>query len=393
MTRYSGTCTLLAGVSCCVLGGAACGGTGDTGDPGMVSDDEESVLVAQVLGDSAPALMGPISADGERQSSLPVPPVDHVPRPSGRPGNFRVLDWAGFRGAVTYTFDDSQPSQIEHYAELQAAGVPVTFYLSSGWESTSPQYVATWQQAVRDGHEIGNHTVHHCNADLTGCAIGTPLADPLAEIDVNAAYIAEHTGQRLTLTMASPFGDANWDAFARQRVFLHRDVFQGLVAPNDNTDPFHLPTMMAGAPEFGGIDDQQSTFDGLIDTARLTDSWLNFLFHTILPTTNNWFGPVDIGAITGSMQHAKSSHDVWIDTMLQIGAYWRAQKLFSGLTPIRIGPVTIWTWQLPDHFPRGKFLRVRVDGGTLRQLRGPLRWNQHGFYEVSLDDRVLVLTP
>jgi peptidoglycan/xylan/chitin deacetylase (PgdA/CDA1 family) len=384
---------LLAGVSCCVLGGAACGGTTDTGDPGTVSADEESVLVAQVLGDSAPALMGPASADGERQSSLPVPPVDHVPRPSGRPGNFRVLDWAGFRGAVTYTFDDSQPSQIEHYAELQAAGVPVTFYLSSGWENTSPQYVATWQQAVRDGHEIGNHTAHHCNADLTGCAAGDPLADPLAEIDVNAAYIAEHTGQRLTLTMASPFGDANWDAFARQRVFLHRDVFQGLVAPNDNTDPFHLPTMMAGAPEFGGIDDQQSTFEGLIDTARSTDSWLNFLFHTILPTTNNWFGPVDIGAITGSMQHAKSSRDVWIDTMLQIGAYWRAQKLFSGLTPIRIGPVTIWTWQLPDHFPRGKFLRVRVDGGTLRQLRGPLRWNQHGFYEVALDDRVLVLTP
>ena len=143
-------------------------------------------------------------------------------------------------------------------------------------------------------------------ADLTGCAAGTPLADPLAEIDVNTAYITEHTRQRTVPTMASPFGDANWDAIAKQRVFLHRDVFQGLVAPNDSTDPFHLPCFMAGAPEFGGIDDQQSTFDGLIDTSRATDTWLIFLFHTILPTTNNWFGPVDIGAITGSMQHAKS---------------------------------------------------------------------------------------
>lgn len=72
---------------------------------------------------------------------------------------------------------------------------------------------------------------------------------------------------------------------------------------------------------------------------------------------------------------------------------WRAQKLFSQLTPITLGPVTIWTWRLPEHFPRGKFLRVRVDGGTLHQLRGPLVWNRHGFYEVSLDAGVLILTP
>ena len=384
MTRYSATCTLLAGVSCFALGSAACGSGSDT--------DDESVFAAPAPGEE-PALAVPSSADHEAHSTLPNPPDDHIPRPSGRPGNLRVLDWAGFRGAISYTFDDSQPSQIEHYAELQAAGVPMTFYLSSGWADTSPLYEATWRQAVRDGHEIGNHTIHHCRADLTGCAVGTPLADPLAEIDVNAAYITEHTRQRAVLTMASPFGDANWDAFARQRVFLHRDVFQGLVAPNDSTDPFHLPCFMAGAPEFGGIDDQQSTFEGLIDTTRASDTWLIFLFHTILPTTNNWFGPVDIGAITGSMQHATSFRDVWVDTMLEIGAYWRAQKLFSELTPITRGHLTIWTWQLPDHFPRGRFLRVKVDGGRLRQLRGPLVWNRHGYYEVSLDAGVLILSP
>src|SRR3954463_8763256 len=162
MTRYPGTCTLLAGVSCLVLGAAACGGGGDASDPPMVSDEvsgvsgNDSALIAQILGD-----VQPLAAGLDPHPSLPVPPGYQVPRPSGRPENLRVLDWAGFRGAVTYTFDDSQPSQIEHYAELQAAGVPMTFYLSSGWENTSPQYVATWQQAVRDGHEIGNHTVHH----------------------------------------------------------------------------------------------------------------------------------------------------------------------------------------------------------------------------------------
>jgi hypothetical protein len=93
------------------------------------------------------------------------------------------------------------------------------------------------------------------------------------------------------------------------------------------------------------------------------------------------------------MQHAKAFRDVWIDTMLEVGAYWRAQKLFTGLTPITVDHITVWTWQLPDHFPPGRFLRVRVDGGTLHQRRGPLPWNHHGFYEVSLDDGVLILTP
>ena len=142
MTRYSGTCTLLAGVSCFALVGGACMHGSDTGEPVTGSSDDESVLA-------------------EMHSTLPTPPDDDIPRPSGRPEGLRVLDWAGFRGAVSYTFDDSQPSQIEHYAELQAAGVPMTFYLSSGWADTSPLYEATWRQAVRDGHEIGNHTVHH----------------------------------------------------------------------------------------------------------------------------------------------------------------------------------------------------------------------------------------
>jgi peptidoglycan/xylan/chitin deacetylase (PgdA/CDA1 family) len=315
-----------------------------------------------------------------------------VPRPDGPPGNLKVLDWAGFRGAVSYTFDDSQPSQIEHYAELQAAAVPMTFYLSSGWADTSPDYDATWRQAVQDGHEIANHTVHHCRADLTGCAVGTADATQLSEIDENTKYIIQHTGEHAVWTMASPFGDSQWDSFAKDRFFLHRDVFQGMVAPNDATDPLHLPCFMAGAPQDGGIDAMQSTFEKLIDSARSNDTWLIFLFHTITPTLNNWYGPVDIGAITGSMDHAKAPGDIWIDTMVNVGAYWRAQKMFSALSPVTAHGVTTWTWTLPAHFPPGKVLRVKVDGGTLRQRGFRLVWDHHGFYEVALDAGELTLS-
>ena len=88
----------------------------------------------------------------------PGPPgPGDLPQPSGTPGNLKVLDWAGFKAAITYTFDDAQPSQVEHYAELQAAGVRHTFYVTS----SSGGFDATFTQAVKDGHEMGNHTVHH----------------------------------------------------------------------------------------------------------------------------------------------------------------------------------------------------------------------------------------
>ena len=112
MMRYSGICTLIAGVSCFSLGSAACGSERDIGDPVTTVSDDESLLAASAPGEP-PALTDPDSEDREQHSTLPIPPEDNIPRPSGRPENLRVLDWAGFRGAVSYTFDDSQPSQIE----------------------------------------------------------------------------------------------------------------------------------------------------------------------------------------------------------------------------------------------------------------------------------------
>jgi len=120
---------------------------------------------------------------------------------------------------------------------------------------------------------------------------------------------------------------------------------------------------------------------------------MTFLFHTILPTPDNWYGPVDIGSITGSIEHLQQLGDVWADSMVFVAAYWRAQKLFNSLTPTRRGRVTTWTWELPPNFPPGMFLRVTVDGGRLFQGDRPLRWDDHGFYEVALDAGSLTLRP
>lgn len=319
-------------------------------------------------------------------SDLPAPPAGGVPRPCGKPGNLVVLNWAGFKSAVSYTFDDAQPSHIEHYDELQATGVPMTFYVSTN-VNWIPNSDALWQRAVKDGHEIGNHTVSHPYADLTGSCFGTALESQAAEIDECSKYIGEHFGQSGVWTMAAPFGDAGWKEAAKAKFLLNRGVGGDPIGPNDDSDPWNLPCYMAETGETA------EKFDSLIEAARSDRRWLILLYHTINPTSENWYAPVEITEITKSIDYAKSRGDIWIDTVADIGAYWVGQKLLSSITPVRCGRAKVWNWKLPPHFPQGKYLRVKVDGGKLMQHGKVLNWDQHGYYEVALDAGSLTLLP
>lgn len=51
------------------------------------------------------------------------------------------------------------------------------------------------------------------------------------------------------------------------------------------------------------------------------------------------------------------------------------------------------TWTLPDHFPPNQYLRVKTDGGTLKQNGSALTWDGHGYYEISLDANSVTLSP
>jgi peptidoglycan/xylan/chitin deacetylase (PgdA/CDA1 family) len=324
-------------------------------------------------------------------SGLPQPATGGMARPSGTAGNLEVLDWAGFKAAVSWTFDDSQPSQIAHYAELEAVGVPMTFYISTG-NSTESGYDATWSQAIADGHEIGDHTVHHCKSDLTGCSFGTPLSALTDEIDQASSYIAQHyPAQGTAWTAASPFGDTGYDTPDQTRFLVNRGVPGGMIGTGagDNTNPFNLPIHLAAQGETAAM------FNAASDTAHAGGKWLIFLVHSITPTTATWYNPVAITDVTAAMSYDKSLTDVWTDTVVAIAAYWRAEKLFATLTPASSGGSTTWTWTLPAHFPPGKYLRVKVDGGTLTQGGGgaALPWDDHGYYEVALDPGTLTLSP
>jgi peptidoglycan/xylan/chitin deacetylase (PgdA/CDA1 family) len=303
-------------------------------------------------------------------------------------GHLRILDWAGFKAAATFTFDDSQPSQIDAWPVLKAEGVRMTFYVNAS-QSWYSGYDETWSDVATSGSEIGNHTYHHCYETLRSCpgASTVPFATADLEVDSETAYVIEHHGVTTVSTMAYPFGDLKWAPFARKRFFLGRGVHRGMVAPGDDSDPFDLPCVSASGGE------SASVFDASVDAARAGGKWVIFLFHSLLPTAYSWYAGVNLTSVTGTMEYAKSRGDVWIDSMVNVGAYWIGQKTLSGAAPTVSAGRQTWTWTLPDHFPRSKHLLVTVDGGSLSQKGSPLPRSDHGYYEVALDAGSLTWSP
>lgn len=305
-------------------------------------------------------------------SGLPVPPGSaNVPKPSGSPGNLTVLNWAGFKGAVSYTFDDASASQIANYSKLQALGVRMTFYL---WTNQAGASNAIWGQAIKDGHELGNHTASHQETATAG------------DIDSATSFLKTKWGVT-AYTMAAPYGNPSYSSFAETRFLLNRGTSNGLIGPNDSSAPFatycYIPPANAAA----------SAFNAEVDSARTAGKWKIVLVHGFTGTNDGAYLPVSVTEFVAGVNHAKQLGDMWIDSMVNVGAYWRGQKTFTSVTPTTSGSSKVWTWTLPANFPPRKYLRVKVDGGTLTQNGQTLAWDPHGYYEVALDARTLTLSP
>ena len=118
-----------------------------------------------------------------------------------------------------------------------------------------------------------------------------------------------------------------------------------------------------------------------------------FLFHSLLPTDQNWYAGVELASVTDSIAHAQSLSDVWLDSVARVGVYWLGAHAIAEGSADAEGAGMTFHWELPEHFPSGAFVRVTVDGGELRQAGELLAWDGHGYYEVALDARELAWSP
>jgi peptidoglycan/xylan/chitin deacetylase (PgdA/CDA1 family) len=355
------------------MGGGGSGGVGNTaGSP--AGGSSAGTGTAGMGGMTAGSSSGGSTSGGSASagaSGLPVPPgAANVPKPTGAGTQITVTHWAGFKGAVSYSFDDDNTSQIQSYSQLNALGVPFTFFM---WTGKSEASNPIWKTAYKDGHEIANHTKSHQSA-------GT-----VDDIQAATTFITEQFGTR-PWSLAAPNGAGVYSTLAKGKFFINRGVANGLIGPGDNSDPFTLPTYI---PPTGA---STANFNSEVDAARSAGKWRTMCIHGFTGD-GSAYQPVPLDQFIESVKHAKSTGDMWIGTITNVGAYWLGEKAFASATTMTAGTDKTWTWKLPEQFPTGHYLRVTVDGGTLKQGGITLTWDPHGYYEIALDKGSVTLSP
>jgi len=281
-----------------------------------------------------------------------APSTTGVAKPAGAAGGLKVIDWAGFKGAVSFTFDDNTPSQLSNYAALKGTGGHFTWFLIAS--SAGSGYKAT----IADGQEIANHTqTHPSNASQGEVTNAQSTLKTNYSVDVHS--------------MAAPNCADAWAAFATPaQLFQNRGPCGNGVAtvgPRDNTDPFKLPAYLPAAGE------ASATMSGSIQGGK----WRIFVIHGF-DSQNGTYQPVPIANVTGSMSKAVTD-GYWVEGITNVGAYWQGQKLIPATA------TTSATWTLPANFPKNMCVRVTTSGGTVTQKGETIGWNDHGYYQISLD--------
>ncbi|MEO6600654.1 MAG: polysaccharide deacetylase family protein [Polyangiaceae bacterium] len=350
-------------------GAAAAAGGGGGGGAGIAGGSSAGGAAgASAAGAGGGGSMPPAA------SGLPTPPgTANAPKPAGTPGAITVVNWAGFKGAVTYSFDDSNTSQIQNYAALQALAVPYTFYM---WTGKSDASNSIWATALKDGHEIGNHTMSHDPGSHCTTA------------DINSAtdFIKTKLSAK-AWTMAAPNGDKCYQPLSKGLFFINRGVGPAQpVMPNSNSDPSNLNCYIPATGQ------KASAFKSNVDDGRSKGGWVIYVVHGFTGD-GSAYQPVPLAEMTAAISYTKSLGDMWIGSMVNVGAYFLGQKAFSSAMSTTAGTDKTWTWTLPGQFPTGKFLRVKVDGGTLKQKGVALTWDPHGYYEIALDAGSVTLSP
>jgi peptidoglycan/xylan/chitin deacetylase (PgdA/CDA1 family) len=114
----------------------------------------------------------------------------------------------GAEAAVSLSYDDGMESGLDHaIPDLEQAGFRGTFYLkTSYWQVRARK--ADWRNAFLNGHEIGNHTVHHpCRGAGHKYNLETYTPNRIRrEIHVANAWLDRHIGVDTYRTFAYPCG-------------------------------------------------------------------------------------------------------------------------------------------------------------------------------------------
>jgi peptidoglycan/xylan/chitin deacetylase (PgdA/CDA1 family) len=238
---------------------------------------------------------------------------------------------SGIRGALSLTFDDSRPSQVEQGVPLfDRFGVHATFYVMP--EAVRQRQTA-WRRAVATGHEAAAHTLSHpcsCNfgfsASRPRSLEGMTLDAMEAEITESNRQIEELVGVR-PVSFAYPCGQKFVGCGEQLRSYVPLIARHYLTGRGWRDEYFNAPdrcdlAQLAGV-EFDGLDFAQVRPQ--IDQAGETGNWLVLAGHDIGAESRSQ--TTSLATLESICAYCREpANGIWIDTVGAIGAYVRQTR-------------------------------------------------------------------
>lgn len=245
------------------------------------------------------------------------------------PGKPTAFAWPdGRRAAVSLTFDDARPSQIDRGMEiLGSRGVRATFYVSP---AGMDQRIDGWRAAVRTGHEIGNHTLTHPCSGNFGFARANALEDyNLDRMERELLDASDAIKQRLgvkPVTFGYPCGQSFVGRGREVRSYVPL-VARHFLAGRGAFSEMHNDPAFCDLAQVFGMDGDDAPLDRLtflVDRAADAGGWLILFGHEVGdagPQTTRASVLDRLGAYL-----TDAANGIWVDTVAAVARHIAAGR-------------------------------------------------------------------
>jgi peptidoglycan/xylan/chitin deacetylase (PgdA/CDA1 family) len=244
--------------------------------------------------------------------------------------NTQPFIWhGGARAAVSLSFDDTRPSQLEHgIPVLDEHGIRATFYASP---ANMKGRTAAWRRVARSGHEIGNHTlVHPCSGNFTWsrgpkALEAYTLAKMERELRSANAFLRRTTGVT-PRSFAYPCGQTfvGMGGAYRSYVPLVSRLFaagRGFLFEIHNHPAYCELGHLAG---INGDGFELRQYQERLDAALADGGWVIFCGHDV----GNGFGyqTTRTRELDAFCRRLAKRHDVWTAPVAEIATWLKARR-------------------------------------------------------------------
>jgi len=293
-----------------------------------------------------------------------------------------VVPWNGHKAATSLTFDDSDSSHLDvAVPELDKRKMRGTFYLIANKTDRKDE----WRKILASGHEIGNHTLDHKHP--------TELDSKGEEAQVSGArnVLQKEFGVPV-LTFAYPFveytsGLKSW--VEKTHLLARGGNSSYIVNAEQEPDWWDIPSQTTKSNL--AFKDYQSWMDEDLKTG----GWLVWMIHGLEGTQWGW-EPITRENFTKILDYLQAN-DFWVGTFLEVGSYFRAQKIFEKAKVVEKDGKKTWTWELPEFMPRNVALKLdlpvdtKTKGLEVTQGGQKITADERGFYSINFSKKEVTL--